>query len=138
MEADDTKAIQIYENLYSQYGKSFRSLDWGSQESQHRRFQVLAEIGIAEGDNILDIGCGFADFYSWLQQNRCNVIYQGIDITPAMILSAREIYPSLPLEISSLKNYNLKEKSYIALIRENGSFKFKGKTWKGELYLLYY
>ena len=25
---------------------------------------------------------------------------------------------------------NLKEKSFIALIRENGSFKFKGKTWK--------
>ena len=25
---------------------------------------------------------------------------------------------------------NLKEKSYIALIRENGNFKYKGKTWK--------
>jgi SAM-dependent methyltransferase len=101
-ESDDSKNIRLYESLLSQHGDSFKSLNWGSRESQIRRFEVLAEVGIKSGDSVLDVGCGLGDFYAWIQQNTPGVQYFGIDITPGMIARARQRHLNTQFEIGAV------------------------------------
>ena len=84
MHSDDKKTIALYQSLLAEHGETYRALDWGSRESQQKRFQVLADIGVTNGDHILDVGCGLADFNAWLIENRSGVEYSGIDLTPEM------------------------------------------------------
>ena len=51
---------------------SLNSIKWG---------MVLAGIGIASGDSVLDVGCGFAELYSWLESHGLAVVYTGIDVS---------------------------------------------------------
>jgi SAM-dependent methyltransferase len=81
--------IKFYQKLIKKYKeKDIRSLGWGSRESQGIRFQVLAGIGIGEGDSVLDVGCGYGDFGQAMFKN-----YTGYDIVPEMIKEAKKRYP---------------------------------------------
>ena len=42
------------------------------------------------------------------------------------------LHKEIAISINEKIPENIKEKSYITLIRENGSFKYKGKTWKDD------
>jgi len=68
MQADDKRTIEYFSSLVDRYGVDARSLDWGSRQSQHLRFSVLAGIGSMQGARILDVGCGLGDFYGWLRE----------------------------------------------------------------------
>lgn len=94
MNLDDTRNINVYEALLAEHGQTYRALDWGSRESQHKRFEVLTDIGIAAGDRILDVGCGLADLNAWLIEHRPGVEYSGIDLTPGMVKSAQARFPN--------------------------------------------
>ncbi len=81
--------IKFYQKLIKKYKqKDVRSLGWGSRESQGIRFRILAGIGIASEDTVLDVGCGYGDFSQPLSRN-----YTGYDIVPEMITEARKRYP---------------------------------------------
>lgn len=128
---DDIHNILHYEDLLKRHGDSYKALDWGSRESQIRRFQVLAEIGISSGDTVLDVGCGLADFHSWLQLNIPGVIYSGIDISSAMIVQAAKKYPNAPLFVGTIFNEDLICDSYdyivasgIFTMRQNRPFDY--------------
>ena len=54
---------KFYDDSYQEYGNSVKSLGWGSADSQLKRFEVIIEAGIQKQDSVLDVGCGFADFY---------------------------------------------------------------------------
>lgn len=95
---DDLENIHRYSDLHRKYGNDYRALNWGSKESQQKRFQVLAEIGISSGDSILDVGCGFGDFYDWLNSYFVNITYSGIDITPTMVEAASRRYPGISFQ----------------------------------------
>ena len=82
--------IKIYKRLFKRYGNSFKSLDWGSKKKQIIRFKILSKIGNLNKKKILDVGCGFGDFNSWLKKNKKNVNYFGIDIVPEMIIEAKK------------------------------------------------
>ncbi|MFZ5970311.1 MAG: GNAT family N-acetyltransferase [Bacteroidota bacterium] len=101
-QADDQTNIRLYANLLEKYGNDVRSLNWGSVDSQHKRFEVLASIGDLQGKSILDVGCGLGDFYSWLKQRGKDVDYYGIDITPQMVERARQKYPKGTFETGSI------------------------------------
>ena len=58
----------FYFNNYQQFGYSVKSLGWGSTESQEKRFKALSEVGIDNGDRVLDVGCGFGDLYFYLKK----------------------------------------------------------------------
>lgn len=90
---DDEKIINRYHSLLSEHGETYRSLDWGSHETQQNRFEVLAGIGVTEGDRILDVGCGLADFNAWLIEHKPGVEYSGIDLTPGMVEKAKARFP---------------------------------------------
>ncbi len=101
-QTDDQTNIRLYTNLLAKYGTDVRSLNWGSVDSQRKRFEVLAAIGDLQGTSILDVGCGLGDFYSWLKQHGKDVDYFGIDITPQMVERARQRYPEVTFETGSI------------------------------------
>ena len=94
MNRDDKRSINVYEALLAEHGETYRALDWGSRESQQKRFEVLAGIGISAGDRVLDVGCGLADFNAWLIEHRPGVEYSGIDLTPGMVERAQARFPN--------------------------------------------
>lgn len=102
MHSDDQKTIVLYESLLAKHGETYRALDWGSFESQQKRFEVLAGIGIAAGDRILDVGCGLADLNAWLIKHRPGVDYSGIDLTPGMVKSAQSRFPNVKISNNTI------------------------------------
>ena len=82
--------INYYDTLIKQHGYDIKSLDWSSKKAQEDRFKILTDIGDLSGCKILDVGCGFGDYYKWLKKQEIQVNYTGIDINPNFIKMARE------------------------------------------------
>jgi SAM-dependent methyltransferase len=93
---DDRHTIAHFSRLLARHGTSPASLEWNSRESQQRRFAALADVGLADGDSLLDVGCGIGDLVAWLEAEGVSVRYTGVDITPAMVERAQTRFPSLP------------------------------------------
>jgi len=98
MDIDDRRNIHLYQSLLTKHGDSYKALDWGSRESQIRRFEVLTDIGMIAGDHILDVGCGLADLNAWLIENKPGIKYSGIDLTPNMTKKAKARFPDTSIE----------------------------------------
>ncbi len=99
---DDKRNISHFTHLAERHGVSFRSVDWGSKESQELRFSIFAQAGNLNGRTILDVGCGMGDFYNWLNQTGIKADYTGVDITPKMIEIAKQRFPGVCFEINNL------------------------------------
>ncbi len=82
-----------YEPLLDKYSRGHEILDWESQESQIKRFEVLSDNVELSGKKLLDVGCGTGDLFGFLINQGLDVDYYGIDILEKMIDRAREIYP---------------------------------------------
>jgi len=65
-------------------------LDWASEESQRRRFEVLAENVDLRGMKLLDVGCGLGDLLAFLQERSIRVDYTGVDILQRMVEHCRK------------------------------------------------
>lgn len=92
---DNVKYIkERYRDYYKIYGDNVRSLGWKDEESQGLRFRVLSEIANLSGRSVLDIGCGFGDFYGYLKESLSDFDYRGIDFSEDFINAARKKYPS--------------------------------------------
>ena len=90
---DDNHIIQYYSQLTNQHGISPHAVDWGSRESQRLRFDILTQIGNLNNRTLLDLGCGQADLFAYLQSNNIKSKYTGYDLTPKMIKVAKEKFP---------------------------------------------
>ncbi len=87
-----------FTGLLARNDSSHQVLDWGSQQSQNLRFQILAGIDDLDGKMILDVGCGLCDLYAWLQTKKIKVDYLGVDITEAMVHHCRKRFPELTVK----------------------------------------
>ena len=62
------------------YQKSPVAVGWlDGKQNQAKRFQTLLDIGVQEGDSILDLGCGLGHMVEHLEKVGLNVRYTGID-----------------------------------------------------------
>lgn len=86
-----------YDSLVKKYGHDPRACDYGRPESQLIKFNILYQGILTDGKTILDVGCGFADFYTFLEARTNSVKYTGIDISDQMINHARQIHPNLDI-----------------------------------------
>jgi len=76
---------------------------WPSRASQLLRFRTLAEIDDLNDKTILDVGCGFGEFYYWLVERGVQLKdYVGIDLHPDVIRQAREAHPELKLSCTDI------------------------------------
>jgi len=82
-----------YTELFQNHGKKPASLGW-PKGRQDIRFKVMSEIANIKNSKILDIGCGFGDFLTYLNVKKRNIEYTGIDINPIFIKIAKSIHSS--------------------------------------------
>ena len=79
---DINSTINRYKQRYKKYGMSIKSLASGNEKRRKIRYKILEQIGINDNSSVLDVGCGFGDFFQYLNINYKNIKYHGIDIVP--------------------------------------------------------
>jgi ubiquinone/menaquinone biosynthesis C-methylase UbiE len=98
-----------YRDRIDKYANNVETLGW-SKKSQQLRFQIFTKIGNLRGKSLLDVGCGFGDFYDFLTKKRlCPKEYQGIDINPYMIEEARKKYPGTKFYVKDISKNSIKK-----------------------------
>jgi SAM-dependent methyltransferase len=124
---DDT-IKQRYNKRYMEFGIDARTLGWGCKEDQYTRFKAAVTSVDFTEKSVLDIGCGFADFYEFLLQHSIKVKkYKGIDINEHLIEVAKKRFPENMYEVRNilLHNYNSEQADIVTLF---GLLNFKLKN----------
>lgn len=81
-----------YSDRYAELGYHIRTLGWGTREQQQIRFDQSLNAGLdLNGKSLLDIGCGFGDYFDHLMQRGVEIDeYLGWDLSPDLIEEARD------------------------------------------------
>lgn len=82
------------------------AVNWGSQSSQIKRFEILS--GISEDifeSSILDVGCGIGHFSDFIKAEGFKGSYNGIDVLPEMVEKARTRHPDLNFEVKQIEDF---------------------------------
>lgn len=116
---------EYYERLIRQYGHDPRACDYGRPESQEIKFRVLSEVMPLAGRSLLDVGCGFADFATYLHGNFSGITYSGIDLCESMVAEARRNHPELDLRSANLLDASFDHS--FDVVTSNGTFYLLGE-----------
>jgi SAM-dependent methyltransferase len=83
---------EFFEEQIEKYGLNPEGVNWGTKESQYKRFEIIEELIPDMSDSsVLDLGCGFGDFYIYLQEKgNLPELYKGADAVPSMVEKAKE------------------------------------------------
>jgi hypothetical protein len=76
--------LQPYLEAAQKHGAAFRSLLWASPKTQAVRFEAFTRACLLEGQVVLDVGCGRADFLDFLLRS---------NIRPARYIGLEAIQP---------------------------------------------
>ena len=85
------KNNEFYTPTIKKYGISAKGVHWNSKYSQYKRFEILTNFigNEIRKSNIIDAGCGFAEYYNYLFDNDLKPkSYIGIDCEEKMITLA--------------------------------------------------
>jgi|1048.fasta_scaffold21606_2 SAM-dependent methyltransferase len=96
------KVQHHFSALIKKYGDSVRAVDWGGEEQQRLRFEVLASAWPTLDCSVLDVGCGRGDFYDFLKSRGFRGEYLGVDITEEMVSLSQKRFPEPSFEIRDL------------------------------------
>lgn len=96
------RIVDKHRDSLLRFGDHPNALYWSSARIQELRFQVLSDIGVASGDAVLDVGCGFADLNRWFDEQGLEVTYTGLDISPHLIEVAKEKHSTIDLLVGEL------------------------------------
>lgn len=89
----EKSAVERYQTRFYKEGVSYKTLGWGCTEDQVKRFEVLLQNINFKNKSVMDIGCGFADFYGYLKQKEICCNYIGVDIIPEFLECCCKKYP---------------------------------------------
>jgi cyclopropane fatty-acyl-phospholipid synthase-like methyltransferase len=120
------KISTYYDKLVAAYGHDPKSCDYGQSVSQIAKFNILSSCIDYSDKSVLDIGCGFADYYDFLSAKYQHVNYHGVDISVSMISKAKELHPNLQLEVRNVFE-NAPENKY-DVVTANGVFYLLGEN----------
>ena len=83
---------KYYNEVVRRHGVSAQGVHWNSQMTQYKRFEVLLSmLELAEDSTIVDVGCGFADLYLYMQENQIPFsTYIGLEVMESMVVEARK------------------------------------------------
>ena len=109
---------QMYRDFISTYGETAEGLGWHSQQQQEKRFEIMLKIldfskKPMKGMSVLDVGCGFGDFYSYLNQQFRDFNYTGIDINPDILAIAGLRHKKARFIHGDILNLNLDKYDFI-------------------------
>ena len=109
----------FYKENLEKHGDDVKSLGWGSTFSQEKRFEALLRLGISDKDSLIDIGCGFCDFYTFAKNNNVTLDYCGIEIfKPIYDKAIKKHKENLSKEFKIL-NANYKDSNIKSLIKKD-------------------
>ncbi len=106
------RIVDRHRDSLTRHGHHPNALYWSSKKIQDIRFRVLSEIGLEAGDSVLDVGCGFADFKCWIEEEGKAVEFTGIDLSPDLIRVAEEKHPDAKLLCGELFDFELESQSF--------------------------
>ncbi len=99
----EEKDNQRYTGRLEKLGEQIKTLGWDTKENQWTRFASLVEIMDLSGKCIVDIGCGFGDFLTFLQEKKINFkSYLGIDINENLLEVARNKHPGFKFQCRNI------------------------------------
>ncbi len=127
------RIVDRHSDSLKRFGYHPNALYWSSEGIQALRFKVLAAVGIASKDSILDVGCGFADLKTWLVNRGIQNLYTGIDISPDLIAVAKEKHTDADLFAGDLYDCAFKALSFDWVLLSgalNEPYQDKGKYAK--------
>ncbi len=82
----------FYKHALNKYGPNAKGLNWHDDFSQLKRFEVihtLIQEDIEDKDIMIDAGCGFGDFYTYISCYH-DISYIGYDIVEENVAIAKE------------------------------------------------
>jgi len=106
------RIIDKHRDSLTRHGYHPHALYWSGRDIQELRFQVLSNIGIQDGDSVLDVGCGFGDFKFWAKKQGIGLVYTGIDLSPDLLRQAEERHPDAEFLAGDLFDLKGKKRSY--------------------------
>jgi len=128
LELQSKLAISYFNSSYAKYGSTVKALGWGSEFSQQKRFEILAGVGDLRGQRILDVGCGFGDFFGFLQKTQIDIReYLGIDINKNLLEIAITRYPTAHFQRRNILLDPMRDK--FDFVFASGLFFMKIERW---------
>ena len=124
--------IEKTKNYYQQnnkiYGKGSPLNLWATEERQLKRFEQIIKIIDLNNQEILDVGCGYGDFYNWLiNKNIFPKSYLGVDLLEEHCEIA---ISKLPTTCSILCGDFLEQKiDFVQYCILSGTLNFYDKGW---------
>lgn len=125
MTADEQSLIiERYNARVQELGETPQALGWRDAAQQNLRFKALLGIGDCSHTSVLDVGCGFGDFYGFLKRhNISDVRYSGTDLNPTLIDVARRSHPTGSFYVTP--NLNSFEDGEVDYVFISGLFNFR-------------
>jgi SAM-dependent methyltransferase len=101
MGSSDSEILEAVADYYSDklaaHGPTPRGVDWKDVESQHVRHRQFLRLLADDPDaSVIDIGCGYGDFLTFLRSEGHRGPYIGCDISVAMVEAARTLHGEGP------------------------------------------
>ena len=99
------KNKEFYTPTIKKYGISAKGVHWNSKYSQYKRFEILTNFigNEIKKSNIIDAGCGFAEYYNYLFDNDLKPkSYIGIDCEEKMITLASKRFLNTSFYIKNI------------------------------------
>jgi len=83
---------KYYNEVVVRHGVSAQGVHWNSQATQYKRFEVLLSLlDLDEHSNVVDVGCGFADLYLYMQEKKIAFnSYIGLEVMESMVIEAHK------------------------------------------------
>lgn len=101
----ELRMVARYSERFHKFGVDPRTLGWDNNQNQNQRFLTAIKSVDVNGKSILDVGCGFSDFYSFLKEyygKESAFSYSGIDINPDLINECRVRFPDAQYEVRNI------------------------------------
>jgi ubiquinone/menaquinone biosynthesis C-methylase UbiE len=90
---DISKAAELYNKRFNEFGRNIKTVGWGSGKDQYLRFEVLFRGLDIRGKKIADIGCGLGDLVPFLRERAGDDFsYLGVDIADKLIQDAQNTH----------------------------------------------
>lgn len=92
-ELDLTDVERFFSTSVEKFGATPRGVDWNGPERQLRSLTASLQLFANDrGFSVTDLGCGYGALCALMREHDYNAEYLGIDISPAMIQHAAEIF----------------------------------------------
>lgn len=126
------KIAEHYDNCFQQHGDSNLGVDWPNYEDTLTRHKVMYDLIQTEEATLLDFGCGLGHFYEWIETNKKQIHYSGLDINEGFYNTCKTKFPHLSFYHTDIfKNDNLPNFDYIVI---NGVFTEKQGLTQEEMW----